>query len=189
MQVEFHRTGEKRYAVVVNRDGLPPLRMDPAPGFDALMPHDMLHFIVEKELGLTKGIFGQIAAGGTAGTFHLAQSSASNNRANARNRRSTKERGKKLLDEGQADCAQSERGTYICLYDWLSRTSDPKLRTRAAEMKDTAGSLLNLMPAAERKALNDKFLAQMRIELAKLSREWAALKMGQSMTLEWSLRK
>jgi hypothetical protein len=54
MQVEFHRTGERRYAAVINRDGLPPLRMDCAPGYDSLLPHDLLHFLVEKELRLRK---------------------------------------------------------------------------------------------------------------------------------------
>ena len=163
--------------------------MNPAPGFDALMPHDLLHFIVEKELGLRKGIFGQLAAGGTAGTFHIAQSAASNNRVHARKRRSTKERGKKLMDEGQDDCAQSERGTYICMYEWLLHSSDPQLRARAAEMKHTADSILNVMPAAERRALNDKFQARMHIELETLSREWSSLEIGQSMTLKWSPRK
>lgn len=189
MQVEFHRTGERRYAVVALRDGLPPMQKNPAPGFDALMPHDMLHFIVEKELGLRHGIFGQIADGGTAGTFLPAHDSAQSERKNNRNRRTLVERSKKLLDKGEAECAQSERATYVCHYDWLANSTDAQKRNRAAEMKDTAHSILNLMPAAERKALNDKFLAQMRIVLENLSREWSSLKTGQWMTLEWSPRK
>ena len=44
--------------------------MDSAPGFDPRTPHDLQHFIVEQELGIKLGIFGQLAAGGTAGTFH-----------------------------------------------------------------------------------------------------------------------
>jgi hypothetical protein len=43
--------------------------MDPAPGYDAKLPHDMAHFIVENELGISGGVFGQLASGGTAGTF------------------------------------------------------------------------------------------------------------------------
>jgi len=70
MKVQFHRTGERRYAIVVLREGQEPLRMDSAPGYDSLMPHDLQHLIVEQELGIRLGIFGQIAAGGTAGTFH-----------------------------------------------------------------------------------------------------------------------
>src|SRR5207237_287144 len=128
MQVEFHRTGERRYAVVIKRDGLPPLEMNPAPGSDELMPHDLMHFVVEQELGLKRGIYGQIADGGTAGTFHIAQSDASSGKTDSRQRRSIKTRGKKLLETGERDCALSERGTYICLHDWLANSQDPKLK-------------------------------------------------------------
>jgi hypothetical protein len=189
MQVEFHRTGERRYSVVVHRNGLPPLRMDPAPGYDRLMPHDMLHFVVEKELGLRRGIFGQIAAGGTSGTFHLTQSATFDDRTNSRRRRSVKKRGKKLLEEGQLDSAQSERATYVCLYDWLSSSSNPDIQIRAADMKDTARSILNSMSESERKSLTNKFLAKVRSHLDKLSSQWSALQIGQYMTVEWSHQK
>lgn len=189
MQVEFHRTGERRYSVVVHRDGLPSLKMVSAPGFDLLMPHDMLHFVVEKELGLKRGIFGQLAVGGTAGTFHPTEPATLDDRTNKRRHRSIKERGKKLLEKGQSDSAQSERATYICLYDWLSNSSNPDAKIRAADMKDTARSILNLMPESERKLLNDKFLAQIRHHLDKLSSQWSALQIGQYMMVEWLHQK
>jgi hypothetical protein len=44
--------------------------MNSAPGYDDLMPHDLQHFIVERTLGIRNGIFGQLAHGGSAGTFH-----------------------------------------------------------------------------------------------------------------------
>lgn len=191
MRVEFHRTGERRYAVVVRRDGLPPLQMNPAPGFDALMPHDLLHFVVEKELGLRRGIFGQIADGGTAGTFHLAEQSGakSDGRANSRRRREVRQRGKKLLEKGHDDCARSERATYVCWHDWLSKSAKPDVRGRALEMKDNAQSVLGSMPEAERKAFDDKFLARVRAQLDKLSGEWSALEIGEFLTVEWSPQK
>jgi hypothetical protein len=165
--------------------------MNPAPGFDALMPHDLLHFVVEKELGLRRGIFGQIADGGTAGTFHMVEqpSAISNGKTNSRRRRAVKERGKKLLEKGQTDCERSERATYICLYDWLSNSSQPDIKSRAAEMKDNARSVFNSMPDAERKSFDDKFLAGIRTQLDKLSRQWSALEIGEFLTLEWSPRK
>lgn len=43
--------------------------MDPAPGYSELIPHDLVHLVVEEEFGLRDGIFGQLAAGGNAGTF------------------------------------------------------------------------------------------------------------------------
>ena len=65
----LNRTAERRYSIVVLREGMDPLHMESAPGFDPLMPHDLQHFIVEQELGIKLGIFGQLAAGGTAGTL------------------------------------------------------------------------------------------------------------------------
>lgn len=185
MNVEFQKTGEKRYAVTVRRDREPDLKMDPAPGFDPLIPHDLLHFLIERELGLKKGIFGQIALGGTAGTFHLAETEKSDKRAASRLRRKTKKRGQKLLKGNTDDCARSERATYICLTDWLAHSPEAELRARAGEMKTTAGSILAGMPEAERNAFNPEKLAGMRGEMNELSRRWSALEVGQSITLEW----
>lgn len=69
MQVRFERTGPRRYAVAVLRSLHGDLRMDPAPGYSDLIPHDLVHWVVEDEFGLRDGIFGQLAAGGNAGTF------------------------------------------------------------------------------------------------------------------------
>lgn len=69
MQVRFERTGSHRYAVAILRDQHGDLRMDPAPGYSDLIPHDLVHLVVEEEFGLRDGIFGQLAAGGNAGTF------------------------------------------------------------------------------------------------------------------------
>ena len=64
MEVHFRRTGERRYAVIINRKDLPIVEKDPAPGFDPLIPHNLMHLVVESELGLSRGIFGQLASGG-----------------------------------------------------------------------------------------------------------------------------
>lgn len=69
MEVRFERTGQRRYAVAVHRALHGDLRMDPAPGYSELIPHDLVHWVVEEEFGLRDGIFGQLAAGGNAGTF------------------------------------------------------------------------------------------------------------------------
>ena len=188
MQVEFQKTGKRRYAVIIKRKDLPDMKMNPAPGFDPLMPHDLLHFLVEEELGLRRGIFGQVAHGGTAGTFQNQPSENSNSRADSRLRRKTAKRGKRLLKENTDDCAQSERATYICLFDWLSHSPEEELRLRSAEMKVTFESILGQMPENERKMLNSEKLAAIRNRMDELSKSWSALEVDQSMTLEWSLK-
>jgi hypothetical protein len=69
LKVTFKRTGEGRYGVFVARDNAPGMMMHPAPGFDAYLPHDLLHFIAEAKWRLDAAVFGQLAAGGDAGTF------------------------------------------------------------------------------------------------------------------------
>jgi anaerobic selenocysteine-containing dehydrogenase len=64
MEVTFTRTGQRRYRVSVDGLDVVSSYMDPAPGYDERLPHDMAHFIVENELGIKGGVFGQIAAGG-----------------------------------------------------------------------------------------------------------------------------
>ncbi len=47
--------------------------MNPAPGYDDLLPHDLVHLVVELHWGLRDGIYGDVAAGGNAGTFRLSE--------------------------------------------------------------------------------------------------------------------
>ena len=70
MDVTFTRTGERRYAVSAGA-----LAMHPAPGYDDEIPHDLVHLAVELACGIPMGVFGQLEAGGTAGTFQPADGS------------------------------------------------------------------------------------------------------------------
>ena len=70
MKVCFLRTGARRYGVLVQRERASELVMNPAPGYDDYLPHDLLHFVAEAEWNLNGAVFGQLAAGSDAGTFH-----------------------------------------------------------------------------------------------------------------------
>lgn len=185
LEIQFCRTGERRYAVTIHRSGQPPLEMNPAPGYDSAMPHDLLHFIVESELGLRQGIFGQIADGGTAGTFRAVQSPGEDRREAARSRRRETQRGSKLLRQGQEDSMQSERATVICLYEWLARSTDPSRRTLAAEMAGNAKHVRSQLPAAESQALNESAIKRICARMDELSAQWATLAVGQGLTVHW----
>ena len=99
MLLIFRRTGQRRYAVEARRTSFPDVEMNPAPGYDKCIPHDMMHLVVEAKLGLTRAVFGQLASGGDAGTFHLSPHSQRTTRDLARLRRAVKARGEKLLRE------------------------------------------------------------------------------------------
>ena len=179
MRVQFHKTATRSYAVVVLREQMEPLRMDAAPGYDELMPHDLQHFIVERELKIRLGIFGQLAAGGDAGTFH--KQSTRNTRASARGNRSVKKRGNTLAQTGKADSMKSERATFIAWHHWLACRADP----RARDMHDTARSILSGMSTQERNEYTPANLARIKAVMDSTSVQWFHTGVGEHIELTW----
>ena len=119
MNVRFRRTGVRRYAVVVTVAGGPPRAMDPAPAYDDDIPHDLVHYIVEAELGLTNAVYGRAARG--AGTFVTTAERDVGPRERAREQRKQqrRERAHGAHDARHAaDMAQSERLAALCDVAW-----------------------------------------------------------------------
>jgi hypothetical protein len=154
--------------------------MSPAPGYDPLVPHDMMHLVVEAQLGLTRGIFGQLAAGGDAGTFHLSAGRDESSRKVGRVRKGVIARGKRLLKKGLDDTTQSERATYLCWNEWLARSSSNQqgMVQQVKQIRDT-------FSATELHALNERKLDQICQHLDQLSFHWGQLTVGQSMAVSW----
>ncbi len=111
MNVTFTRTAERNYRVSVEGPGVVSSWMEPAPGYDARLPHDMAHFVVENELGITGGIFGQLAAGGHACTFHPTDPQV---------RRKVVKRGKRLAVANRDDAGLSEKVVYLACRTWTN---------------------------------------------------------------------
>ena len=185
MVIVFRRTGERRYGVEAQREGFPHVEMNPAPGYDPLMPHDLMHLVVEAQLGLTRGIFGQLADGGDAGTFHLSVKSDESSRKVARLRKHVAARGKRLLKEGRDHCIQSERATYICWYEWLARSSSPEKRKLSKTMAKQAMEVVDAASATDRRVLNATKLDEICKHLDQLSSHWLRLRVGESMAVRW----
>jgi hypothetical protein len=184
MSVSFVRTGERRYAVRVAVEGFTDVEMSPAPGYDPVMPHDLQHFIVERALGIDGAIYGQLAAGGTAGTFHVVAMS-SGRRAASRQRRKQNRRSSRLMAGHQEDCARSERATYVCWHDWLGQSKDPARRAQALRMNGTVESMLQAMRPEERALFTPETLREIRFQFSTLSERWSALKIGEGFTEQW----
>ena len=109
MIVTFTRTAKRRYRVSVEGPGLEASFKEPAPGYHDRLPHDAAHFIVENELGIIGGVFGQIAAGGTAGTFFS---------PDARKPRKAKVRGARMANASKEDALFSEHAIYAAQSRW-----------------------------------------------------------------------
>lgn len=109
MKVTFTRIRERGYSVTVEGPGIGTATMNPAPGYDDRLPHDAAHFIVENELGIIGGIFGQIAAGGTANTFNLSE---------AKYPKKAKKRGSEIAKANKKDALFSEHAVYAAQSRW-----------------------------------------------------------------------
>ncbi|WP_067468899.1 hypothetical protein [Actinomadura macra] len=120
MDVTFERTGERRYATVVTLPGSDPRRMDPAPGYDEHIPHDLVHYLAEAELGLTSGVYGRALAGG--GSFMETTETPGDPRRRVRAQRKLKKREESLRKSGHGDMATSEYFAGLCDIAWRRRS-------------------------------------------------------------------
>lgn len=133
VEVIFRRTGERRYAVVVQVPGMPAQAMDPAPGFDQHIPHDLVHYVVEATLQLSTGVFGRAARGG--GTFIPAeQPESARERARQRRKQARREQQLRRADSSKTqEMATSERLAALCDLAWRRRHGQRPDPARAHE--------------------------------------------------------
>ena len=176
MEVEFRRTGERRYTVTVFREGLPPHQLG-GPGYDPKMPHDLQHFIVERELGIEHGVFGFLAAGGeTQGDEREP------GRAASRRRRRGKRRDKRMLRRGErADGDASETATFLCWCEWLRRSGDARARELAEQIASTPARVMD----EARRRYGEESLARVCACMDELGARWSRLAVGESITVPW----
>jgi hypothetical protein len=108
--------------------------MDPAPGYDDDIPHDLVHYVVEAELGLTHGVYGRAARGG--GTFLAIMAGDRSPLARARQQREQQKRERALNAhdaEHRGELARSKRWAALCDVVWRrqhGQQADPRRRRR-----------------------------------------------------------
>ena len=98
--------------------------MEPAPGYHPRLPHDAAHFIVENELKILGGIFGQMAAGGIIGP----------NEADARERRRAKKQRDSLMKENRDDALFSEHAVSAAQSRWEKQEIVPDTKIPTADL-------------------------------------------------------
>jgi hypothetical protein len=126
MKVTFTRTAERRYRVSIEGPGIEPLSMEPAPGYDDRLPHDAAHFIVEKALGIRGGIFGQLAARGSAGGTFRSEVQTQ--------RRKAKKRGEAIAKANRGDALFSEHAVYAAQSRWENAAIIPDTKIPAPDL-------------------------------------------------------
>lgn len=183
MRVDFIRSGDRRYSVRVERGNAPVLVMDPAPGFDADLPHDMVHFVAEGVLGLKTGVFGQIAAGGNAGGFRIeAADGARDAKEHRRAVRKQAAKGQRLVRDQGREGELSELAAFLFDVEWRRRSRPDSATQRAAlgEAERVRASL-----SADERARLDAAAPRVFDTFDALSAAWRALRAGEALALEW----
>lgn len=170
MNVAFRRTGARRYAVVVTRAGQPPQAMDPAPGYDDDIPHDLVHYVVEAELGLENGVYGRAARGGGTFITRAEQDVSPRERARKQRKQQRRERALGANDAVSAEMARSERLAGVCDLVW---------RRKQGQRPDPARTppVLRAEDAAE--------VERIVARLDQIAPLWRALLVGQELVFQW----
>jgi hypothetical protein len=171
MNVAFKRTGTRRYAVIVRGGGEPARALDPAPGYDDDIPHDLVHYVVEAELGLTEGVYGRAARG--AGSFITTAQQDVSPRERARKHRKQQKREQALGAHDArhgAQMARSERLAALCDVAW---------RRKHGQRADP-GRSPPVLPAED---AGD--VARVVARLDALAPLWRALLVDEELVFEW----
>ena len=105
----FTKIHERGYSVSVEGPGINSSTMNPAPGYDDRLPHDVAHFIVEQDLGIMGGVFGQLASGGAFRVMHS---------TDAKKIRKVKKRRTELARVHKHDALFAEHAIYAAQARW-----------------------------------------------------------------------
>ncbi|MEM9040396.1 MAG: hypothetical protein AAGD33_10925 [Actinomycetota bacterium] len=185
MEVIFERTSARSYSIEVRPASGPALRMDPAPGFDRWLPHDLQHFVVEEQLEITDGVFGRLAAGGTAATFRPVERTTADAHSARRTRRRQKDRDRAIDRQAEGGYDRSEKATFVATHDWLASCPDAERRGRASDMELTLPAMRAAMSVVDRAAV-DSALPSIRARLDELTSAWERIGVGECLVVTWS---
>jgi len=133
------------------------------------LPHDLVHFVVESELGISDGFWGMVAAG-----RHPEEIAAI---AKAAGHASAKRAG--IPDAAIVEIVQAERAVECFEADlWDSSQGDPE--TFRAVL--AAACERSFVPAPE---VTDAAMQRIRGSLVEFGGQWSKLARAESLVLEW----
>lgn len=145
--------------------------MNPAPGYDDLLPHDLVPLLVEMHWSVRDGIYGEVAAGGDAGTFRLSEDRPSGESAREWSRKARHSRRRK----GGADINRSENLASLVHSRWNARRHGTPLPEWYDRNRESAG-------------VTEGELEEALDLAAELSARWQRLPIGREMSIEWRER-
>lgn len=165
MEIVFVRSEHRRVPSVVTRgDGV---RLS-VPVFGPLepMPHDLVHFAVERELGLREGFWGSVAAGAIFDGMHV---------LGGRQRPHAHERSRAVLKANQRGVPFAELLVELAV------------RVLKGERLENAPLPLDF-PLAHTRADRDAFIQRMRPAVEEMHDRWRGVPLGATLTVQWPER-
>jgi hypothetical protein len=163
----FTKVDGGRYMMEVTGAKGPELGPRQGPGYDEFLPHDVVHFIVEDEAGLSGGVFGRVADG-QSNLFPLPEA-----RDGRRHRRRVARH--QLSKSDHKDMAARSFSPASV------RRSGNFGRGEAARSPSGSARLIQ-------EVLDSPLIERVLCRLDDFAERWSALPAGGSITLVWSVR-
>jgi hypothetical protein len=171
LTITFTRTGESTYATVARRDDGVTLAV---PSYDRThaMPHDLAHYVVERELGLPHGFWGCVAAGALFPGIKIV-SGRQPPHAAARSQSVIREAGQWGTE------AEVLVGILVRILDRGIDPAGPEARALVADAWRPSKPSRGPLSAEE--------VQRACVELRAAQERWQGLAVGESMAVSWTL--
>jgi hypothetical protein len=169
MHVTFHRLAGNRYfTTAVRDDGVTAT----IPGYDrtSLIPHDLAHFVAEREFGMTRGFWGSVAAGALFVNMVV---------VSGRQKPHAAERSKAILKAHAVDIGLSE-AVAGATHEAVEHDLAPEVLLN--RLRAHWGIVTPAPPMAATDV--EVAVAALRREVAR----WSAVPVNQGLTLNWPFR-
>lgn len=174
MEITFTKTARRKYEVFVRRDDGVSLDLR---SFDrpARLPHDIAHFVVERELSLERGLWGLLAAGVLPPNASVASGRAGPRAA---------ERSRSLLKEADREQHTAEAEVLVAVVQIIAEEGiDADWPKASARLKDAWRPL-----RSQRGPISHEEVRRACLALREAEKKWEGLTVGESMTVEWPAR-
>jgi hypothetical protein len=166
VDITFTKLAGGRYMVSVVREHGPELAPRNGPGHDDYLPHDAVHFLVEAEARLARGVFGQIAAGRNNIFWPVDQAQ--------QRRQARREKKRKTRPDEVGDMTRSETLAGLCQALWEFRAGH-------------RSALPDWHSWVQPDLLESPLVGRIVARLDEFASRWHPLLLNDSVTLTWPL--
>jgi hypothetical protein len=167
MEITFTRLDERLVETTVTREDGAVLATR-SPGATDRLPHDLIHYVVERELGLDDGLWGRIASGVTYPNFRALRQPTAKRRPRARKRKAKRKGVLEaevlawIFHDIWDGTAEREWGTIRAFLDSIW---SPRTRSRADELEpETIARVCEALDRTEAAWKRVPFGGELRVE-------------------------